>query len=47
MSSFFPEEEHMREALLFCFNLKKSAAKSHRILVEAYGDSALSKVKDH
>jgi len=32
----------MREALLFCFNLKKSAAESHRMLVEAYGDSALS-----
>jgi len=31
----------MREALLFCFNLKKSAAELHRILVEAYGDNAL------
>jgi len=33
----------MREALLFCFNLKKSAAESHRMLVEAYGGNALSK----
>ena len=33
----------MRKALLFCFNLKKSAAESHRMLVEAYGDNALSK----
>ena len=32
----------MREALLFCFNLKKSAAELHRMLVEAYGDNALS-----
>ena len=32
----------MREAFLFCFNLKKSAAESHRMLVEAYGDNALS-----
>jgi len=32
----------MREALLFCFNLKKSAAESHRMLVEAYADNALS-----
>jgi len=32
----------MREALLFCFNLKKSVAESHRMLVEAYGDNALS-----
>ena len=30
----------MREALLFC--LKKSAAESHRMLVEIYGDNALS-----
>ena len=28
--------------LLFCFNLKKSAAESHRMLVKAYGDNALS-----
>jgi len=32
----------MREALLFCFNLKKSAAESHRMLVEAYSDNTLS-----
>ena len=32
----------MRKALLFCFNLKKSAAESHRMLVKAYGDNALS-----
>ena len=32
----------MREALFFCFNLKKSAAESHRMLVEVYGDNALS-----
>ena len=32
----------MREAFLFCFNLKKSAAESHRMLVETYGDNALS-----
>jgi len=32
----------MQEALLFCFNLKKSAAEPHRMLVEAYGDNALS-----
>jgi len=32
----------MREALLFCFNLKKSAAESHRMFVETYGDNALS-----
>jgi len=31
----------MQKTLLFCFNLKKSAAESHRI-VKAYGDNALS-----
>ena len=42
MSSFLPEKEHMQEALLFCFNSKKSAPELHRMLVEAYDDSALS-----
>ena len=28
--------------MLFCFNLKKSAVESHQMLVEAYGDNALS-----
>jgi len=32
----------MRKALLFCFNLKKSAAESHRMLVEVFGDNVLS-----
>ena len=32
----------MRKVLLFCFNLKKSAAESHWTLVEAYGDNASS-----
>jgi len=26
--------------LIFCFNWKKSAAETHRILVEVYGDTA-------
>ena len=42
MSSFLLKKKHMREALLFCFNLKKSAAESHRMLVVVYGDNALS-----
>ena len=32
----------MREALLFCFNLKKSAADGHRLLCEAYGEHTFS-----
>ncbi|MBJ5570513.1 hypothetical protein JGG62_24225 [Salmonella enterica subsp. enterica serovar Typhimurium] len=42
MSSFVPTKEHLREALLFCFRLKKSAGESHRLLVQAYGKHALS-----
>jgi len=38
MSSFLLKKKHMRKALLFCFNLKKSAAESHQMLVEAYDD---------
>ena len=30
------------ELLIYFFNLKKSAAEAHRLLVEAYGDAALS-----
>jgi len=32
----------MQEALFLYFNLKKSAAESHRMLVEAYGNNTLS-----
>ena len=42
MSNFVPESDDLRKALIFCFHLKKSAAESHRMLVEAYGDHALS-----
>jgi [histone H3]-lysine36 N-dimethyltransferase SETMAR len=42
MSNLVSEKREMRTALLFCFRLKKSAAESHRMLVQAYGDNALS-----
>ena len=42
MSSFLLKKKYMREDLVFCFNLKKSATESHRMLVDAYGDNALS-----
>ncbi len=42
MANFVPENVDLRKALIFCFHLKKSAAESHRMLVEAYGDHALS-----
>lgn len=43
MSSFVPNKQHLREALLFCFNLKKNAAEARRLLEEAYGEHAPSK----
>ena len=42
MSNFEPNKRHLRELLIYFFNLKKSAAKAHRLLVEAYGDAALN-----
>ena len=41
MSSFELNKHHLRELLIYFFNLKKSAA-AHRLLVEAYGEAALS-----
>jgi len=37
-----PKKEYLRGILLHYFILKKSAAEVHRILVETYGDHALS-----
>ncbi|EFN60719.1 hypothetical protein EAG_09358, partial [Camponotus floridanus] len=31
-------KHHLREVLLFLFNSKKSAAESHRVLLETYGE---------
>lgn len=42
MSIFVVESEDLRKTLIFCFHLKKRAAESHRMLVEAYGDNVLS-----
>ena len=42
MSSFESNKSHLRELLIYFFNLKKSAAGAHRLLVEAYGEAALS-----
>ncbi|EFN80187.1 hypothetical protein EAI_11210, partial [Harpegnathos saltator] len=33
-----------REALLFCFNLKKSAAEARRLLEKVYGEHTPSKI---
>ena len=42
MSSFEPNKRHLRELLIYSFNLKKSAAEAHRLLVETYDEAALS-----
>ena len=42
MSSFVPSKRHLREILLYCFNVKKNAREAHDTLVSAYGEHALS-----
>ena len=42
MSNFVSEKVFLRGVLLHYFNMKKSAAESHRILVEVYGEHALA-----
>lgn len=42
MSEFVPKKSFLRGILLHYYIMKKSAAESHRILVEVYGDHALS-----
>ena len=42
MLSFEPYKRHLRELSIYFFNLKKSAAKAHRLLEETYGEATLS-----
>jgi histone-lysine N-methyltransferase SETMAR len=42
MSNFVPSTNDLRVSLVFCYHLKKNAAESQRMLVEAFGDHALS-----
>ena len=42
MSSFEPNKRQLWEILIYFFNLKKSAAETYRLLVETYGEAALS-----
>ena len=43
MSSFESNKRHLLELLIYFFNLNKSAAEAHRLLVEAYGDALSEK----
>lgn len=45
MSKYQPTKQHLQEALLVLFNLKKTAIESHKILVKAYGKRAPSEQK--
>ena len=36
MSVYKPNSRHLREVLIFCFNMKKSAAEAHRMLSNTY-----------
>ncbi|GFW80959.1 mariner Mos1 transposase [Trichonephila clavipes] len=38
MSAYKPNSRHLREVLIFCFNMKKSAAEAH----DTYGEAAIS-----
>ena len=35
-----PNKRHLRGLMIYFFNLKKSAAKAHRLFVETYGEAA-------
>ncbi|GFX65701.1 uncharacterized protein TNCV_4093931 [Trichonephila clavipes] len=41
MSAYEPNSRHLREVLIFCFNMKKSAAEAHRMLSNTYGEAAI------
>jgi len=42
MASFVPKTSHLREVLLFCYHSRKTATEAHSMLVETYGEHALS-----
>ena len=42
MSNFVPEKVFLWGVLLYYFNMKKTAAESHRILVEVFDEHALA-----
>ncbi|EGI61409.1 Mariner Mos1 transposase [Acromyrmex echinatior] len=42
MSVYQPNSRHLREVLIFCFNMKKSAAEAHRMLSNSHGEAAIN-----
>jgi len=47
MSVYEQNSRHLREVLIFCFNMKKSAADAHRMLSNTYGEAAISERTCH
>ena len=47
MSVYEPNSRHLREVLIFCFNMKKSTAEAHRMLSNTYGEAAISERTSH
>ncbi|GFX43416.1 mariner Mos1 transposase [Trichonephila clavipes] len=45
MSNFMPSDHDLWTALIFCYPLKKNAAESLQMLLEAYGGNALSRAQ--
>ncbi|GFU76212.1 mariner Mos1 transposase [Trichonephila clavipes] len=45
MSNFMPSNHDLRTVFIFCYHLKKNAAESHQMLVEANGGNALSRAQ--
>lgn len=43
MSVYEPNSRHLQEVLIFCFDMKKSVAKAHRMLSNTYGETAINK----
>ncbi|GFX13581.1 mariner Mos1 transposase [Trichonephila clavipes] len=42
MSAYEPNSRHLREVLIFYFNMKKSATEAHRMLSNTYGEASIS-----
>ncbi|GFU04964.1 mariner Mos1 transposase [Trichonephila clavipes] len=43
MSAYEPNSRHLREVLIFCFNMKKSVAEAHRMLSNTCGETSIGK----
>ncbi|GFV72790.1 mariner Mos1 transposase [Trichonephila clavipes] len=42
MPAYEPNSRHLREVLIFCFDMKNSATEAHRMLSNIYGEAAIS-----